>query len=600
MKTFLQTQHQTDGTHKNTHGPHKWLDEQDYANFTAAVAAAANKTLVVARSINLDANTVIPASVSLKFINPGVINANGFTLTINGPIVGNPMHQIFNGFAAGEITGLKEINPAWVGAVADWNGSTGTDNTSAFQLAMSISTKLKVSKGSYYLATSLSPVRFLQITGAGIVDGATFICNSHFMTFTSAITSEEIRIKDIAILGTGSYATTKYALNMVSGTIVRLQLDNVYVWHMKRVIYASASTNIVGLHVDNCLFENQYGWNIEFEIDVGSGGSNSVMHFNNTYFADNGVAGAIAGVTDGHMRIVRAVTFMKFTNCAFESASGTHAVYIGASSLVHFSNCYFGNNCRPVSGVPVAGGRDIYNAGGVGTMKLTECSFSTPYESATAFYNIEKFVDTGQVLIVEDCSVNTDAHGAEYLGFIGGAGPDRPNRTFVKRCNFTGKTGGGPFDWLANAGTDVVRENNLFDSSVANVYKRDIIRTLTTTGDTVTNMFNTENYLGVYVPGTGASSTFLIEAKVICRNLSGTVYGAYVSRNLFSVDASYNVTDLGELSETPIESNAALNVSFAAGASGTSSARLVMQVRGLVGETIYWVAEISEMAVKAF
>ena len=103
VKTFLQLQHQTDGTHKSTHGPHVYIDEANYANFSAAVAAAPNKTLVIARSINLDANTVIAASVSLMPVNPGVINANGFTLTINGPPVGGPMYQWLSGFNAGGI-----------------------------------------------------------------------------------------------------------------------------------------------------------------------------------------------------------------------------------------------------------------------------------------------------------------------------------------------------------------------------------------------------------------------------------------------------------------------------------------------------------------
>src|SRR3990172_4637335 len=118
VKTYLQTQHQTDGTHKNTHGPHKWLDEQDYANFTAAVAAAPNKTLVISRSISLDANTVIPASVSIKPMNPGIIVSNGYSLTINGPVVGNPMHQWLNGFTAGEGTfgRISEIWSEWWGA----------------------------------------------------------------------------------------------------------------------------------------------------------------------------------------------------------------------------------------------------------------------------------------------------------------------------------------------------------------------------------------------------------------------------------------------------------------------------------------------------
>ena len=126
VKTFLQLQHQTDGTHKSTHGPHVYIDEANYANFSAAVAAAPNKTLVVARSINLDANTVIGSTVSLMPLNPGVINKNGFTLTINGPVVGNPMHQWLSGFAAGDVVfgSISHVNPQW------WqvNTTPGTTN----------------------------------------------------------------------------------------------------------------------------------------------------------------------------------------------------------------------------------------------------------------------------------------------------------------------------------------------------------------------------------------------------------------------------------------------------------------------------------------
>src|SRR3990167_10328163 len=137
VKTFLQTQHQTDGTHKNTHGPHKWLDEQDYANFTAAVAAAPNKTLVISRSISLDANTVIPASVSIMPMNPGVIVSNGYTLTINGPVVGDPRHQWLSGFAAGEVVfgagTFENIPVVWFGfAVA----ATAVNNKLAVDIAV--------------------------------------------------------------------------------------------------------------------------------------------------------------------------------------------------------------------------------------------------------------------------------------------------------------------------------------------------------------------------------------------------------------------------------------------------------------------------------
>src|SRR3990167_11378556 len=119
VKTYLQTQHQTDGTHKSTHGPHVYIDEANYANFSTAVAAAPNKTLVVGRSINLDANTTIAASTSIMPVNPGLINANGFTLAINGPVVGDPKYQWLSGFAAGEVTcgigSVINVHPVWVG-----------------------------------------------------------------------------------------------------------------------------------------------------------------------------------------------------------------------------------------------------------------------------------------------------------------------------------------------------------------------------------------------------------------------------------------------------------------------------------------------------
>src|SRR3990170_4284848 len=75
--------------------PGVWSNDSD-------VSAMANKTMVLSSTVTLTANTIIPASVSIMPINPGVIVSNGFTLTINAPVVGNPMHQWLSGFTAGE------------------------------------------------------------------------------------------------------------------------------------------------------------------------------------------------------------------------------------------------------------------------------------------------------------------------------------------------------------------------------------------------------------------------------------------------------------------------------------------------------------------
>src|SRR3990167_4995719 len=79
--------------------------------------------MILSSTVTLTANTIIPASVSIMPINPGVIVSNGFTLTINGPVVGNPMYQWLSGFAAGEVTfsigAIKKVYSEWFGAISN-------------------------------------------------------------------------------------------------------------------------------------------------------------------------------------------------------------------------------------------------------------------------------------------------------------------------------------------------------------------------------------------------------------------------------------------------------------------------------------------------
>lgn len=142
VKTFLQTHHQTDGTHKNTHGPHKWIDAADYATLTDAVNAAIGKTLVISSSINLTlaeaagGAVVIPATVLGVFpMAPGVINKNtAISFTCNAPLLGNPMHQWLSGFAAGEVIfgadTVEKLYIEWVGGKAD----NSVDNITALNI----------------------------------------------------------------------------------------------------------------------------------------------------------------------------------------------------------------------------------------------------------------------------------------------------------------------------------------------------------------------------------------------------------------------------------------------------------------------------------
>jgi len=94
-------------------------------------------TLYIDCDDNISANTTVPITMQLYFVNNGVmlfIN-NGVTLTINGPFdVG--LHQVFDVSSGGIVVfdgkHTKEVIPQWWGALAD--GST--DDTTAIQAAL--------------------------------------------------------------------------------------------------------------------------------------------------------------------------------------------------------------------------------------------------------------------------------------------------------------------------------------------------------------------------------------------------------------------------------------------------------------------------------
>lgn len=70
-------------------------------------------------SYTLTTSEVIPATCAIEIeIGARITQGGTATLTINGPVVGNPMHQWLSGFAAGEVTfalgTIKHFLPIWV------------------------------------------------------------------------------------------------------------------------------------------------------------------------------------------------------------------------------------------------------------------------------------------------------------------------------------------------------------------------------------------------------------------------------------------------------------------------------------------------------
>src|SRR3990167_1298201 len=219
VKTYLQTDHQTDGTHKSDHGLHRWIDAGDYANFQDAINAAIGKTLVIATSVSLPAGAItIPATVlGVMPIAPGIISKGSATsLTINGPVVGGPMHQWLSGFGTNNLYfgsgAIDAFYVEWLGAISGSSANQAT-NGIALQNCLNIFVsnimeagtkaipKIKLTGQYYYSGSGLTIA-----TGAG-EDIEMFVLEGEVGGIWSANTDPNLSFSRLHYTGTG-YALT--------------------------------------------------------------------------------------------------------------------------------------------------------------------------------------------------------------------------------------------------------------------------------------------------------------------------------------------------------------------------------------------------------
>jgi hypothetical protein len=119
-------------------------------------------TIHINKTITLNGNLTIPSNISLKFYNRAVINLNGKTLTINGPMDAGAF-QIFNG--KGVVNGLPKIDKAY----PEWWKIETEDWTNAIQNAINFYPRVFFQSGDYKISKTinLSPFSNHIIIGNG-------------------------------------------------------------------------------------------------------------------------------------------------------------------------------------------------------------------------------------------------------------------------------------------------------------------------------------------------------------------------------------------------------------------------------------------------
>jgi hypothetical protein len=127
------------------------------------------------QTITLGASHALNANVNLQFMAHGswTINGSGFTLTIPGNVSGTLNQHFVAGSGSVAFGNTQAQAPVeWFGAVNDWNGSTGTDNTTAIQTCLNLAITCTFQVGGYEITSALS-VSKANVGLAGAVAGST-------------------------------------------------------------------------------------------------------------------------------------------------------------------------------------------------------------------------------------------------------------------------------------------------------------------------------------------------------------------------------------------------------------------------------------------
>ncbi len=136
------------------------VDSKGYSSLSSALAKVGSSgTLVLTSNLSTSGTTTIPATVSVSVLKGGTFTKSSGKLAILGYFDAG-LNQVFSGYSAGDVTGLKEVRPEWFGGTGD-----GSDISTAMLNALSVISSsgggMLLSKGIYYAPNG---VNFYNIT----------------------------------------------------------------------------------------------------------------------------------------------------------------------------------------------------------------------------------------------------------------------------------------------------------------------------------------------------------------------------------------------------------------------------------------------------
>lgn len=397
-----------------------WVDVASYASLTAAVTAigSTEATLLIDTATTCTANTTVPATINMMITAKGAINYGAYTLTINGGMDA-PAYPIFSG--AGSVTfgngSVTEVYPEWWGAKGDYNGSTGTDCTAAFNAALVAaqgSGVVRVGNGNYKITGPLTlyagsqiegvtnhPSDFRSASGESVLTLVTAVANTHLF-ITDTVGKESgylwgLYVGKLHLVGTRATSGCKGIdlQSVAASNFVDLGIDNF----------------AYGINTDSCMFNTFNTVFINYctvaALYLSGNGIGTTQTFNNCTFRESPWGAIIQSTATGYN--IGTV----FNSCTFESDT-LGGVSVHKSCSVDFNSCYAEN--LPDDRVTINGPMIRAHADGVDT---------SPYDSIIrvnggewsggnfSLFNGSSFItaDASKYISVSNCKIQRATYG---------------------------------------------------------------------------------------------------------------------------------------------------------------------------------------------
>lgn len=146
------------------------------ASIETECSSACTYVVTAPQTITLTASHTLSANVNLLFYQGGAwtVNGAGFVLTVPAQVQGALSTHFPAGTGSVKLgAGTSRVPVEWFGAVGDWNGSTGTDNSAAIQAAISsLTAGVAVLQAEAYKISSALSVAASQVGMVGTVYGS--------------------------------------------------------------------------------------------------------------------------------------------------------------------------------------------------------------------------------------------------------------------------------------------------------------------------------------------------------------------------------------------------------------------------------------------